>query len=559
MELLWHLKDKVNMYWGVGALGVLFVAFCFWFLMKKEKKRQMKVYLWYVFLILFAIMNPLSLYVIDLTGNTDVYERFFWLLLSPVLLAVGFSRLSEKRKMVFACVFLIVLCGRIVFTSTEYKPATHPYKIEKQAIEVNDIIMRHYENLPQDAEIVPNRLNFEGPAAMVTEPLCESIRMYNGNLKLLYVRKDFGSYNHRSNQKVAQLLTLENEEIPLARVCRKMKNKGYSYLVLGDWHYFKGKINRYPLKEIGRTDNYTVYYYDKDYVKPGTYRVSQYCDPEDYQAMCYTIESSDGGLIVIDGGRAWNSLNLVDVIKEKGGKVDYWIITHPHDDHVGVLASVLEAEWDKTEIEIGQILIGETNEEALMSQGLRTDAYQYLLRGLKARDNVKWLKAGDSLDVLGLKMDVLHTCNDTVVQYSDNILNDGSMVFKLSGKKRSFLFLGDIGDNSQDTAEKWADNGGVPKASELIAEEIMEQYGELLPSTYVQMAHHGNSTLPDKFYEMIRPKKAYFDAPKWLMNNQNKETGESSYYTTPHYVELMKSMGTKIYSHKKHPRTVLLK
>ena len=57
MELLWHLKDKVNMYWGVGALGVLFVAFCFWFLMKKEKKRQMKVYLWYVFLILFAIMN----------------------------------------------------------------------------------------------------------------------------------------------------------------------------------------------------------------------------------------------------------------------------------------------------------------------------------------------------------------------------------------------------------------------------------------------------------------------------------------------------------------------
>ena len=96
-------------------------------------------------------------------------------------------------------------------------------------------------------------------------------------------------------------------------------------------------------------------------------------------------------------------------------------------------------------------------------------------------------------------------------------------------------------------------------ASELVAKEIMEQYGDLLPSTYVQMAHHGNSTLPDEFYEMVSPNRAYFDAPKWLMNNQNKETGESSYYTTPHYVELMESMGAKIYSHKKQPNTVLLK
>lgn len=559
MEILWHLKDKVNTYWGVGALEVLFLCFCFWFLMKKEKTKPMKVYLWYIFLILFAIMNPLSLYIIDITGNTGVYERFFWLLFSPVILAIGFSRLSEKKKMVFPCILLILLCGRIVFTDTEYKPATHPYKIEKQAIEVNDIIIRHYDNLPADAEVIPNRQNYEGPAAMVTDPLCESIRMYNANLKLLYVRKDFGSFKYKKYHKASQMLSLENEEITLKYICRKMKNRGFSYLVLGDWQYLKGDINNYPLTEIGRTENYTVYFYDKDYVAPGTYRVSQYCDPEDYQAMCYTIESSDGGLIVIDGGRAWNSLNLVDIIKEKGGRVDYWIITHPHDDHAGVLASVLEAAWDKSEIEIGQILIGETNEEAVMKQGLRTDAYQYLLKGLKERDNVKWLKAGDSMDVLGLQMDVLHTCNDTVIQYSDNILNDGSMVFKLSAEKRSFLFLGDIGDNSQDTAEKWADNGGVPVASELVAKEIMEQYGDLLPSTYVQMAHHGNSTLPDEFYEMVSPNRAYFDAPKWLMNNQNKETGESSYYTTPHYVELMESMGAKIYSHKKQPNTVLLK
>lgn len=554
MEFIWHLKEEVNIYWGLGSLGILFLCALFFYLVQKEKKKEVRVYLWYVFLTLFAIMNPVSMYVIDMTGNMGVYERFFWLLFSPVIIAVCFCDIAvSKKRMLLPCVVLIMLCGRIVFTDTEYKEATHAYKIDKQAIEVNDMIIRHYENLDETQEVIPNRTNYEGPTAMVTDPLCEAIRMYNANIKLLYVRKDFGSYNFKKYHKISQQLSLENEEINIRYFIKQMKKRKFDYLVIGDWHQLVGDIEKYPaLKQIGATENYRVYFYDRNYVKEGQYRVTQYKDSEGYQQLCYTIEDSKGGLIVIDGGRAWQSLKLVDIIKEKGGRVDYWIITHPYDDHAGVLASVLEASWDKSEIEIGQILIGEMDEEAVMKQGIRTDAYQYLLSGLKARDNVTWLKAGDSLDVLGLKMDVLHTCNDTVVGNSANILNDGSMVFKLSAKKRSFLFLGDIGDNSADTV-------GIPEASELIAQEIMTEYGDLLPSTYVQMAHHGNSTLPDEFYEMIQPKKAFFDAPKWLMENKNKETGETSYYTNPHYKELMERLGAKVVSYRANPVSVILK
>lgn len=559
MEFIWHLKDKVNLYWGVGSLGILFLCAFLFYMFGKEKSRQIKVYLWYVFIILFAIMNPVSLYVIDVTGNMGVYERFFWLLCSPVLLAACFTRISAKEKKMFIpCILLIMLCGHIVFTDTEYKEAKHPYKIDKQAIEVNDIIFRHYEGLEPDAEIVPNRKNYEKPPmAMVTEPLCGDIRMYNANMKLLYVRKAFGSYNYKKYKKSADMLSLSNDEIYLKFITRRMRKYKFDYLVLGDWQHLKGKIERYPITEIGRTEKYTVYFYDRNFIKKGTYRLTQYADKSDLQQLCYTIEDSEGRLIVIDGGRASQSMELVDIIKKKGSKVDYWIITHPHDDHAGVLASVLEAAWDKTEIEIGQILIGEMDEEAVMKQGIRTDAYQYLLRGLKNRDNVTWLKAGDSLDVLGLKMDVLHTCNDTVVNNSANILNDGSMVFKLTAKKNSFLFLSDIGDNYDN-----GDSGDAAKASEtaeLIAEEIVNAYGELLPSTYVQMAHHGNSNLPDWFYEKISPKRAYFDAPQWLMENKNKETGEKSYYTTPHYAKLLKKLGASVLAYKEEPRTLMLK
>jgi len=561
MSFLWDLKEQVNRYWSIGALGVLFLSFCLYFLLDKEKSRMMKVYLWYVFFILFAIMNPLSLYVIDKTDNMDVYERCFWLLFSPLLLALGFAVLTGKKKeMLLPCILIILILGRTVFTDVEYTQASHAYKIDSQAIEVSDMIIRHYDGLDADAPVTPNRVGYEGPSAMITDPLCEDVRMYNANMKLLYVRREFGSYNNKRYHKASEMLSVENAEIKLSYIINQMQKRGFSYLVIGDWQYFDKDPDSYPLTEIGRTENYTVYYYDKNYVEPGTWRVMQYADPENYQAMCYTIESSDGGLIVIDGGRAWNSLALVDIIKEKGGKVDYWIITHPHDDHAGVLASVLEAAWDKLEIEIGEILIGEMDEEAVMAQGgPRTDFYQYLLRGLNARDNVRYLKAGDHLEVCGLAMDVLHTCNETVTTYSDNILNDGSMVFKLTGKKRSFLFLGDIGDNSRDTAHKWQSTGGIPEATMRIANEIMQQYGDLLPSTFVQMAHHGNSTLPDEFYEIIHPKRAFFDAPEWLMENRDKESGESSYYRTPHYVELMKGMGAKIYRLKNTPNKVLLR
>ena len=95
--------------------------------------------------------------------------------------------------------------------------------------------------------------------------------------------------------------------------------------------------------EIGRTENYVVY----KLMKTPVWTVTQYADVNGYQCMCYTIEKNDGSLAIVDGGRAWQSETLVNLIKEKGGVVDTWIITHGHDDHSGVLASVLEAEWDK--------------------------------------------------------------------------------------------------------------------------------------------------------------------------------------------------------------------
>lgn len=551
------LKEKINVYFGVGSVCILFLCALLFWAVHREKSTKMRIYVTYLTVSLAAMMNPLSLYVIDRTGNMDVYERFFWLLMTPLMTAVTFAFIAQKKpSFLLVGILVLLLCGRSVFTDTEYKPAENIEKIREQAIQVSDIIMRDFEGLADDAQIKPNRqlADESCPRAFVTDPLCEDIRMYNANILLYYVRKDFGSYKNKKLNPIASLVTQETSEVPADTVLKEMKKRGYTYLVLGDWQELIGDLSAYRLQVIGQTENYRVYKYQPD----ASYTVTQYADVEGYQCMSYTIESSVGGLIVVDGGRAWQSIALTELIKEKGGHVDAWIITHPHDDHCGVLASVLEAGWDSTELSIGRILIGRMDYGDVRHEE-RSDTFGYLLQGLEARDNVTWLSAGDELDVIGLHMKVLHTCNDTVLKNSGNIMNDGGMVFKLSAQKRSMLFLADVGDNNEASAAQITDPARGSEMGRRIADEILADYPKDVPSTYVQMSHHGNGSLPDYFYEAVAPRAAFFDAPDWLMQNQNKETGEESYYSTPHYRELMERLGAKVISYSTPKRSVTLK
>ena len=67
VQLLTDLKEKTDVYFGLGSIGILFLcAFLFW-CVYKEKSRMMKVYVWYLGIACIFMLNPLSLYVIDKT------------------------------------------------------------------------------------------------------------------------------------------------------------------------------------------------------------------------------------------------------------------------------------------------------------------------------------------------------------------------------------------------------------------------------------------------------------------------------------------------------------
>ena len=69
------------------------------------------------------------------------------------------------------------------------------------------------------------------------------------------------------------------------------------------------------------------------------------------QQLSAVIQSSDGHVIVVDGGQPADTEHLLQVIKEKGGHVDAWLITHPQTDHVGALTDILENHARETRVD----------------------------------------------------------------------------------------------------------------------------------------------------------------------------------------------------------------
>jgi glyoxylase-like metal-dependent hydrolase (beta-lactamase superfamily II) len=66
-------------------------------------------------------------------------------------------------------------------------------------------------------------------------------------------------------------------------------------------------------------------------------------DKGNVNSMGYLIQTTNNKLIVVDGGRDIDSGHLVNEIKQMGnGKVDYWFLTHAHNDHIGAIMEILK-------------------------------------------------------------------------------------------------------------------------------------------------------------------------------------------------------------------------
>jgi competence protein ComEC len=187
------------------------------------------------------------------------------------------------------------------------------------------------------------------------------------------------------------------------------------------------------------------------------------------------IRTPDGSTALIDGGSAGSS--ALSYLQHQGiTKLDVVVATHPHEDHIGGLISILNT-----------MMIG-----GVWTSGAShtTDTYERFLDVIDSR-RIPYheVQTAQSIPLGSLTFQVLYG-----VSHDPN-LNNTSLVLRLNYDQTSFLFMGD--------AETPVEN------------ILLRTSAGVLPATVLKIGHHGSNTSSSQaFIEAVHPLIAIYSAGK---------------------------------------------
>ncbi len=206
-------------------------------------------------------------------------------------------------------------------------------------------------------------------------------------------------------------------------------------------------------------------------------------------------------VILIDTGEADQLNKVTRFLDRKGIKtIDYLIATHPHSDHIGGMADIVNR------YNILNVYMPRAYHD--------TKTYETLLTAIKNKGlKVTEAKAGVSLPTENVTATFVAPNGSNYEE-----LNDYSAVLRLTYKDKSFLFTGD--------AEK-------------ISENEMSDSGAPLDANVLKVGHHGSSTSSKKkFLRKVKPEYAVICADGVSYNHPHKSTLEALENCNP-YIEIL--------------------
>ncbi len=218
------------------------------------------------------------------------------------------------------------------------------------------------------------------------------------------------------------------------------------------------------------------------------------------QNLSIVIKSPNGKLIVVDGGWEADADKLSSLILQQGGKVDAWLITHPHEDHVGALCAILNDTARKIKIDkiYCSLATPDWYREVSPTGAGIADQLLSAFTKLPVGTVTNNIGRGTEINIDDVNIRVLN--NRGVYTY--NGVNNSSLVYKIRVSGQSILILGDL-----------AYDGGKDLIKSCTAAE--------LKSDIVQMAHHGQQGVDQDAYALIVPTTCLWPSPAWLWNNDN--------------------------------------
>ncbi len=206
------------------------------------------------------------------------------------------------------------------------------------------------------------------------------------------------------------------------------------------------------------------------------------------QGDAILVEGPRGGRILLDSGP--DPDRLLSVLDRNvpawDRRLDLVILTHPHEDHVAGLATLVQ-----------RYRVGAIAENGMLGAGPGDAAFRSWLT--TAHVSTRRLAAGDRLALDGIGMDVLWPIRGTVPARSPSVgraINDTSIVLDVRYGARRLLLTGDIEDDIDPT---------------LLKTGIGEPDGKRLD--VLKVAHHGSRTATSEpWLDALQPRIAMISA-----------------------------------------------
>ncbi len=201
-------------------------------------------------------------------------------------------------------------------------------------------------------------------------------------------------------------------------------------------------------------------------------KASLYDGPFNHQSgwaaagMGYITVTEKGNIIVVDGGFSEDAEDFVELLEAQScGKVpeiDFWIITHPHLDHYGVIKEISENHSLKNRITVKKIIYW-------FPEGFLGKSGEY---NALADINIEMAEICRNMSAESCRpvRDEMFTLDDTELEFlyvpdDCSILNTAggnanlcSLIFTIKGKNKKVMVTGDAyGRSMQITAWRYAD------------------------------------------------------------------------------------------------------
>ena len=524
-EALDLIRQLHPYFWGKNIYFLLYVA-CLALLLifRKKWKNAYHSVVWYsLFVLIVVIYNPIATRIIVpyLQVNADfmsTYVRIYLIL--PVFVTIAYvltevvTSLPKKWMTYLALAAFAVLC--VIFGSSSrdnnyYIAKESPYKINGEILQIADTIK---------ADAYGKRVRVYMPAYLDdtygTDLIRQGLLMYSSDLvtdnSLPYVVSE---EEIKDGSFIQLVRDIESSNEDQKYFCFN-KDEKVNDAMLGAGYQILTVTDKFTIFKSAKVNGQNVW------------TVTSYPQANGAQGMCYSITDLEGHLILVDGGFDLNSELLLNLIMQHNSHVDAWIITHPHQDHVSAFNNLMNSNLG---FDIGTIYTIDLDYDFYESVVNNFDGgFEYYTAFLDAikDQNVHYVHTGDQIDLCGLQMDVLNAYDIQDSIYEMDPANNGSMMFKLSGKEKSMLFCADV--------------------TALLENRIKEQYGDKLKADYLQVAHHGiGGTMSSDFDVCVDPEVAFMDLPGWV-NIGDEKSGQIR--------QALIDNGTIVYNFDDDPKSV---